>query len=62
MYKTLFVSRKEKNLTQQQLAEKIGTSKQTYHLKEKGKSDFTVKEAKMLANIFGVTLDELFSN
>ena len=38
----------------------LGIHKQSYYLKENGKREFTISEAKKLAKIFDCTLDELF--
>lgn len=48
-------------MTQTQAANVINISKQTYHLKEKGKRDFSLTEAQSLAKYFNTTVDELFS-
>lgn len=54
--------RKLHDLDQSFLAHMLGISNVTYCRKEKGKSDFTLKEAKLLSNFFGVTIEELFFN
>lgn len=38
----------------------LGIHKQSYYLKENGKREFTISEAKKLAKIFDCTLDDLF--
>lgn len=45
---------------QKDVAKRLHINPQTYHLKESGKSDFTLKEAKKLTEIFDCTLNDLF--
>ena len=56
----LFIARRENKMKQKEVAEKIGISMQSYHLKETGKREFTVREARMLSKLFSRSLDELF--
>lgn len=56
----LYVARRESRLTQKELAKAIGVHPQSYHLKETGKSDFTITEAKIIAKKLNKTLDEIF--
>lgn len=49
-------------LMQEEVAAVLGISKQSYHLKEKGKNDFTSEEVGMLAKKFGVEPGELFKD
>lgn len=56
----LMIRRKESKLKQTELAKKIGIHKQSYHLKESGKSDFTLTECRMIAQILDCTLNDLF--
>lgn len=58
----LYIKRKERNLYQIDIAKMLNITKQTYHLKESGKSDFTIPEAIKLAKLFNCSLDELFMN
>ncbi|PFJ14952.1 transcriptional regulator [Bacillus cereus] len=60
MHHSLYVARRERKLLQKEVAEKIGVHPQTYHEKECGKVDFKLKEAQMLAKLFGCTLNDLF--
>ncbi|WP_369546156.1 helix-turn-helix transcriptional regulator [Bacillus velezensis] len=60
MYLDLFIARKEKRKSQNDVAQYLNINKQTYYLKEKGVSDFTITEGQKLANYFDRTLDELF--
>lgn len=49
-------------LTQKDLADKLDISVTSYSLKETGKSQFTLKEAKEIANLFNSTIDNVFYN
>jgi len=57
----VYVKRRENKLTQADIAEILNVAKETYSLKELGKRDFTISEAKLLAKYYGCTLDELFN-
>lgn len=56
----VYIKRKEHRLRQADIAKKLGISTQSYYLKETGKRDFTMTEAKRLALIYRCTLDDLF--
>lgn len=56
----LYVKRRERNLTQAEVAKRLNIHTQTYYLKEKGKLEFTISQAKRLTDLFNCTLDELF--
>ncbi|RDW17600.1 transcriptional regulator [Oceanobacillus arenosus] len=56
----LYVARREKGYYQKDVAKKIGLHPQTYHEKEAGKKEFTIREAKMLCKVFSCTLNDLF--
>lgn len=60
MYKNLFIARRERRMTQENTGKLINISKQSYHLKESGKRDFSLTEAKTLAKYFKKTIDDLF--
>ncbi|PGZ24393.1 transcriptional regulator [Bacillus anthracis] len=60
MYQNLFIARRENRMTQEAASKVINISKQTYYLKESGKRDFTLTEAKKLAKHFKTTVDDLF--
>lgn len=49
----------KRDLTQEDLASKLGISRPTYRQIENGKRELTVTEAKKLASIFGITLAAL---
>ncbi|MDK0626419.1 helix-turn-helix transcriptional regulator [Clostridium perfringens] len=48
------------NLTQEELAIKLGISKNTYFRKENGLKDFTITEAIKIGEIFNVNPSEIF--
>lgn len=54
--------RKKNNLTQKQLAEKIGVSKQTISKWELGETAPDIKQAKNLADIFQTDINKLIGN
>jgi len=54
--------RKKNNLTQEKLADKIGISRQTLSNWESDITSPDIKQAKVLANIFEIGLDELTNN
>ncbi|WP_103653310.1 helix-turn-helix transcriptional regulator [Bacillus thuringiensis] len=60
MYQNFFIARRENRMTQETSGKLINITKQTYHLKESGKRDFTLTEAKLLAEHFKRTADDLF--
>ena len=56
----LRLARVENDLTQQELADLVGVTRQTIGLIEAGKYNPTIKLCLMLARVTGKTLDELF--
>ena len=56
----IYIKRREHKLKQKDVAKLIGIHQQSYYLKENGKREFTIAEAKRLAKVFNCTLDELF--
>lgn len=53
------------NLTQEEIAKKLGITKSAYNEKETGKRDFKDREKRALLELFkpinsGLTIDELF--
>lgn len=54
--------RKKNNLSQEELAEKIGVARQTISKWELGETAPDIKQSKELSKIFKVSLDELFDN
>lgn len=53
--------RKYHNMTQEELAEKIGVSRQTLSKYETGESLPDIEKCRLLAEVFGVTVDDLIS-
>lgn len=51
--------REEKWFSQQQIADHLGTTRQTYSNFEKWTSDISLVEAKKLADLFGVSIEKL---
>ncbi|CEE01212.1 MULTISPECIES: helix-turn-helix transcriptional regulator [Bacillaceae] len=60
MKNNLKVARVQVNLTQQQLAEKVGVTRQTISLIEKGKYNPTLKLCLEICYAVNKTLDEIF--
>ena len=56
----IYTLRKEKKLTQGQLAEKLGVSEQAVSKWEKGQCAPDVSLFPLLAEIFGVSIDRIF--
>lgn len=54
------LARVEKDLTQEQLADLVGVTRQTILLIEAGKYNPTLKLCLMIAKVTGKSLDELF--
>ncbi len=54
--------RKKNNITQEELAENVGVSRQTISKWELGETSPDLEEAKKLSKIFNVSLDELVDN
>lgn len=60
MYSKLKGLMVEKRITQLELAEILKITGSALNYKINGKSDFTVTEAKVVANFFGKTIEEIF--
>ena len=60
--KQIYELRKKANLSQEQLAEKVGVSRQTISKWELGETAPDIKQAQVLSQVFGVSLDELTEN
>lgn len=58
----LYIARKEAGHSQAYVAKKLGISKERYSLKELNKAVFNLTECKILSELYGMTLDELFNN
>lgn len=52
--------RVEKGLTQLQMSSLIGMPSSTYQRKECGETQFSLKEAYKISQIFGKTIEEIF--
>lgn len=61
-YPHLYIQRKEHGHTQKAVAKKLSISPQRYQLKESGKAKFSLDEAKILSELYGMTIDDLFSS
>ena len=59
MQLTLKAARINKNLTQEEVAKRVGKSKNTIQNYENGKSIPNIETGKKLATLFGLTVDEL---
>ena len=60
--KQIYELRKKANLSQEQLAEQVGVSRQTISNWELGETAPDIKQAQILSQIFNVSLDELTGN
>lgn len=58
-YPVLYIKRKETKLSQEVVAKKLGVTRITYSLKEMGKHPFTLDEAKILSELFGMSIEDL---
>lgn len=58
----LYQLRKNSNLTQEQLSEKVGVSRQTISKWELDETAPDIKQAQLLSRIFNISLDELTGN
>lgn len=54
------VARAERDMTQKQLAEAVGVSRQTINAIEQGEYNPTIKLCRTICKVLGRTLDELF--
>ena len=62
LYKKLKLLREESHFSQEQLADELGISRPTYMQIEKGGRELTISEAKKLADILGLSLENFLSN
>lgn len=60
--KQIYELRKKANFSQEQLAEKVGVSRQTISKWELGETAPDIKQAQVLSQVFSVSLDELTGN
>ena len=54
------VARAEKDMTQKELAEAVGISRQTVNAIEKGEYNPTIKLCRSICRVLGKSLDDLF--
>lgn len=52
--------RSEHGFDQQYMANYLGIARTTYQYKETGQKDFTVTEAKRIAELFDLSIDDIF--
>lgn len=50
------------NMTQQQVADKLGVHVQTYQRMENNPEDISIKQGKLFASIVGVEFENIFFN
>ncbi len=61
LHKTIKELRLANNYSQDFIATKLSISRPTYMSVEKGERDLTIPEAQTLANIFGMSIEDLIS-
>jgi putative transcriptional regulator len=61
MNNRLKVLRAERDWSQQDLAERLGVSRQSVNAIEKGRYDPSLPLAFRIADVFGLTIEEIFS-
>ncbi|UXU48948.1 MULTISPECIES: helix-turn-helix transcriptional regulator [Staphylococcus] len=61
-YPFLYIIRKEYGHSQKDIAKKLSISAQHYQLKETGKANFTLPEAKILSEVYEMPINDLFSS
>lgn len=61
MNNRLKVLRAERDWSQQDLAERLGVSRQSVNAIEKGRYDPSLPLAFKIADVFGLTIEEIFS-
>lgn len=59
LHKSLRNLREKRNITQKEIAQKLGMSRPSYISVEKGKKELSLSEAQKIANIFGIGLEDL---
>ena len=62
LYKKLKLLREESRFSQEQLADELGISRPTYMQIEKGERELTISEAKKLASILGLSLENFLGD
>lgn len=61
LHERIYQLRKEKNMTQQDLADKLGVSRQAVSRWEMGTAKPEIESLSALAKVFGITVDELLT-
>src|SRR3989344_1453750 len=61
LYKKIKELREQNKFSQEYLAEKLGVSRPTYMQIEKGERELTISEAKKLASIFDISLEDFLA-
>ena len=61
LYKKLKLLREQKRFSQEQLADELNISRPTYMQIEKGERELTISEAKKLASIFDMSLEDFLA-
>ncbi len=56
----LVEARKQARYSQQNVADELGISRQTYIRMEKNPEDISINDAKVLAKMFGVSIEDIF--
>ncbi|MDD3734956.1 MAG: DUF4065 domain-containing protein [Candidatus Pacebacteria bacterium] len=62
LYRKLKALREQYKFSQEYIADKLGLSRQTYMQIEKGERELTISEAKRLASIFGLSLEDFIKD
>ncbi|MDY2991747.1 MAG: helix-turn-helix transcriptional regulator [Hornefia butyriciproducens] len=60
MTMTMKAARANANMTQQEVADKMGVHVQTYQKLERNPENATIKEAKLFATIVGLSFTDIF--
>ncbi len=60
MFYDLMVLRKKNKITQKDLAKELNIPKSSYSKKERGECNFTIRQAKIIADYFNKTIEEVF--
>lgn len=59
-YKSIIDARTELGLTQQEMADELGVSRQTYSKMESNPEDMSIKEARIVCSLLGKKFEEIF--
>ena len=51
--------RKDRGMSQQEIADRLGMSRPSYILVEQGKKELSLSEAQKISNIFGISLKDM---